>query len=117
MVNLPFGANSARRAIESAISACITMNHHRVVLMTSTKGDQRGLITHGKVMSEVKSAIRSTGIPKSVNIATEMAVTMKYGIPSAKYKVGTHNQGVPALCSLCCLLEVGTIVFDSSLLL
>ena len=32
-------------------------------------------------------------MPMLVNIITEMLFTMKYGIPSAKYRVGIHHHG------------------------
>lgn len=39
-------------------------------------------------------AISPLGIPIFVNIITEILFTMKYGMPSAKYRVGIHHHGV-----------------------
>lgn len=38
-------------------------------------------------------AIWPFGTPNFANISTEILFTRKYGIPSKKYKVGTHNHG------------------------
>ena len=34
------------------------------------------------------------GMPMFLNMTTDMLLTMKYGMPSAKYSVGTHRHGV-----------------------
>ena len=38
-------------------------------------------------------AISPFGTPIFVNIVTDMLLTTKYGIPSAKYRVGIHHHG------------------------
>ena len=38
-------------------------------------------------------AISPFDMPMLLNMITEMLFTMKYGMPSAKYKVGIHHQG------------------------
>ena len=83
-VKNPRGAVSANNKIVKAITACITSTHQRLVRSTSTNGLQSGLTTHGKEISEVKSAICALGIPNCVNNVTLTLVTRKYGIPSAK---------------------------------
>ena len=81
-------------SIMAVMSACIVIIHQRLVLTTSTIGLQMPFRNHGKYSSVVKNAMSPFGTPILVNIITEMLFTRKYGIPSAKYNVGTQNHGV-----------------------
>ena len=74
-------------------NACIMTIHQRLVRNMSTSGLHSGLSVHGRYNRLVNSAISPFGTPIFVNIVTEMLLTMKYGMPSAKYNVGIHHQG------------------------
>ena len=76
------------------IITCMERTHHLFVLMISTKGLHRGFITQGRYRRLVYIAMSPFDIPMFVNIITDIVFTMKYGIPSAKYNVGIHNQGL-----------------------
>ena len=93
VLKCPCGANHASNATVTAISSCITNTHHRLVRITSTNGLQSGLTTQGNAISEVNKAISLLGTPSCANSVTLILVTKKYGIPSAKYSVGTHTHG------------------------
>ncbi len=62
----------------------IRIIHHRFVLIISTKGLQKGFITQGRYSRLVYNDIVSFGTPIFANIITEILLTIKYGIPSAK---------------------------------
>ena len=99
------GMEKASRANATAIRACMATIHQRLVLRMSTNGLQSGLMVHGRYNSPVYKAMVSFGTPRRVNIITEMLFTMKYGIPSAKYRVGIQNHGDPAsVCFISLLL-------------
>lgn len=93
IVKCPCGANHANKATVTAIRICIVKTHHRLVRSTSTNGLQSGLTTQGKAISEVNKAISLFGTPSCAKSVMLMLVTKKYGIPSAKYSVGTHTNG------------------------
>ena len=78
------GSINGRRIIAADIRSCIVTIHQRFVLMISTNGLHKGFITHGRYSKLVYIAISPLGIPILVNIMTDMLLTMKYGIPSAK---------------------------------
>ena len=63
---------------------CIAIIHQRFVRIMSTNGLQRGLITHGRYSKLVYIAMSPLDIPMFVNMMTDMLLTIKYGIPSAK---------------------------------
>ena len=83
----------AKRATAAAIRSCIVTIHQRLLRKMSTKGLQSGLMSQGRPMRLVRRASRLLSIPKSLRMTTEIVLTMKYGRPSAKYRVGTHSQG------------------------
>ena len=76
------------------IIICIAVTHQRFVLMMSTNGLQRGLMTHGRYRRLVYIAISPLDMPILLNMITDILFTMKYGIPSAKYRVGIHFHGL-----------------------
>jgi hypothetical protein len=59
------------------IIICIAVTHQRFVLMMSTNGLQRGLMTHGRYRRDVYIAISPFDIPIFVNIITDIVFTMK----------------------------------------
>ena len=73
---------------------CMAIIHHLLVLIMSTNGLQRGLMTHGRYRRLVYIAISPLDMPMLLNMITDMLFTMKYGIPSAKYRVGIHFHGL-----------------------
>ena len=75
------------------------MTHHRFVFIMSTKGLHRGFMTQGRYRRLVYMDISTFDIPILLNMIMDMLLTMKYGIPSAKYKVGTHHHAL-AVCRL-----------------
>ena len=88
------GSVRVSRSIMAVISTCIVTIHQRFVRITSTIGLQSPFRNQGKYNKVVKKAIWPLGTPIFVNIITEMLFTRKYGIPSAKYREGTHHQGL-----------------------
>ena len=90
---LGFGRVSAVNAKATDMSTCIRITHQRFVRIMSTKGLQRGLITHGRYSKLVYIAMSPLDIPIFVNMMTDILFTIKYGIPSAKYNVGIQLQG------------------------
>ena len=54
-------------------------------------------MAHGMFNSPVNIATSPLDIPIFFNIMTDMVLTMKYGIPSAKYNVGTHAHALRVL--------------------
>ena len=73
---------------------CMAIIHHLLVLIMSTNGLQRGLMTHGRYRRLVYIAISPLDMPMLLNMITDILFTMKYGIPSAKYRVGIHFHGL-----------------------
>ena len=63
--------------IATAITACMTSTHHRLVRNTSTNGLHSGFSTHGKVMRLVKSAISPLGMPNCAKSVILTLVTRK----------------------------------------
>ena len=92
------GRRNGRASIATDISACMVMIHHLLLLIMSTKGLQRGFTTHGRYNRLVYRASIPLGMPIFLNMTTDILLTMKYGIPSAKYSVGTHHHGPLFIC-------------------
>jgi hypothetical protein len=78
------GSRNGSMSIATDISICMVIIHHLLLLMISTKGLHRGFITHGKYNMLVYRASIPFGMPMFLNMTTDMLLTMKYGIPSAK---------------------------------
>ena len=87
------GSENATTANAADIMTCMETTHHLLVRIISTNGDHSGLITHGRYSNPVYMAISPFPMPSFLNMITEITFTMKYGIPSAKYSVGTHSHG------------------------
>ena len=73
------GCGRARAApIKVALtSTCMARTHHRLVLIISTKGLQKGLITHGRYRILVYAAISGFDMPIFLNMIVEIVFTMK----------------------------------------
>ena len=71
------GSVTVSRTRNAVIIICMQTIHQRLVLITSTKGLQIPLSSHGKYSSVVKKAISPLGTPIFVNIITEMLFTTK----------------------------------------
>ena len=95
------GSVKARSATAVAMASCIDTIHQRLLFRISTKGLQRGLISQGRPIRLVRSARRLFSIPRSLRITTDMVFTIKYGRPSAKYRVGTQSQGLRCFIRWC----------------
>ena len=72
-----FGIDSVNRMNAIDIRICIEMIHHRLVLMMSMNGLQKGLMVQGRYSKLVNKAISPLGTPILANISTEMLLTMK----------------------------------------
>ena len=72
------------RATVRAISSCMETIHHRLLRNMSTNGLQRGFIIQGSPIRLVIRARVPLSMPISLNITTDMVLTMKYGRPSTK---------------------------------
>ena len=72
-----WGSEKAVRANATDIMICMATTHHRFVLMISTNGLHKGLITHGRYRRLVYIAISPFDILIFVNMITDMVFTMK----------------------------------------
>ena len=65
----------------------------------STTGDHNGLITHGRYSQLVYSAMSVLEMPRFLYRMTDSVIATTYGIPCAKYSVGTHDHGLRVIPS------------------
>jgi hypothetical protein len=63
--------------------ACMVSTHQRLVLYKSTKGLQKGLMTHGSPNQLVYRAISVSLMPICMYITTATVITTTLGRPSA----------------------------------
>ena len=89
----PCGSRKGRRNMVNDMSTCMAIIHQRLFFIRSMNGLHKGFITHGRYRRLVYSDIWPLGMPMSVNMTTDMVFTRKYGMPSAKYSVGTQIHG------------------------
>jgi hypothetical protein len=68
----------------TVITSSMASTKKRFVRNISTTGDQRGLMTQGRYMEPVYSAISALERPRFLYITADMTVTAVMGVPMAK---------------------------------
>ena len=92
--NWGIGIDSATSASEAPISNCSVAIHQRLLRSMSTSGDHSGLMTQGRYSQLVYSAMSVLETSRFLYITTDSVITTTYGMPCAKYSVGTQRHGV-----------------------